>query len=87
MMNALGLAAALQDAPDLNSALKQWEARERPLTEHTQRWTGIYGTTMFLPKPLKKTWILIEKKIPWVGAQYVRAANHVPTGCAAHAPL
>jgi 2-polyprenyl-6-methoxyphenol hydroxylase-like FAD-dependent oxidoreductase len=87
MMNALGLAAALQDAPDLTSALKQWERRERPLTEHTQRWTRIYGTTMFLPKPLKKIWILIEKQIPWVGAQYVRAANHVPTGCAADAPL
>ena len=87
MMNALGLAVALQDALDLTSALKQWEARERPLTEHTQRWTRIYGTTMFLPRPLKNAWILIEKHIPWVGAQYVRAANQVPTGCAADAPL
>jgi 2-polyprenyl-6-methoxyphenol hydroxylase-like FAD-dependent oxidoreductase len=87
MMNALGLAVALQDAPDLTSALKQWETRERPLTEHTQRWTRIYGTTMFLPRPLKKAWILIEKHIPWVRAQYVRAANQVPTGCAADAPL
>ena len=56
MMNALGLAVALQDALDLTSALKQWEARERPLTEHTQRWTRIYGTTMFLPRPLKNAW-------------------------------
>src|SRR5436190_14134818 len=74
-------------SPDLTSALKQWERRERPLTEHTQRWTRIYGTTMFLPRPLKKAWILIEKHIPWVRAQYVRAANQVPTGCAADAPL
>lgn len=80
MMNALGLAVALQEAPMIDDALRQWEARERPLTEHTQRWTRIYGTTMFLPKPLKKISILVEK-LPFVAAQYLRAANHVPTGC------
>jgi 2-polyprenyl-6-methoxyphenol hydroxylase-like FAD-dependent oxidoreductase len=83
MMNALGLAAALQEAPDLESALNRWEQRERPLTEHTQRWTRIYGTTMFLPKPLKKIFILVEQQFPWVARQYARTANHLPTGCAA----
>jgi 2-polyprenyl-6-methoxyphenol hydroxylase-like FAD-dependent oxidoreductase len=83
MMNALGLAIALQEAPNIESALGQWERRERPLTEHTQRWTRIYGTTMFLPEVLKKVSIRLEKQIPWVAAQYVRTANHVPTGCAA----
>jgi 2-polyprenyl-6-methoxyphenol hydroxylase-like FAD-dependent oxidoreductase len=79
MMNALGLAAALQEAPTIEAALEQWERRERPLTEHTQRWTRIYGATMFLPKPLKRVSILVEK-LPWVAAQYIRVANHVPTG-------
>jgi 2-polyprenyl-6-methoxyphenol hydroxylase-like FAD-dependent oxidoreductase len=79
MMNALGLAAALQEAPTIEAAFRQWERRERPLTEHTQRWTRIYGATMFLPKPLKTMSILVEK-LPWVAAQYVRVANHVPTG-------
>jgi 2-polyprenyl-6-methoxyphenol hydroxylase-like FAD-dependent oxidoreductase len=83
MMNALGLAVVVQDAPSLASALDQWERRERPLTEHTQRWTRIYGTTMFLPKALKRISIRVEQQIPWVAAQYVRTANHVPTGCAA----
>lgn len=82
MMNALGLAAALQDAPTVETAMLDWERRERPLTEHTQLWTRIYGATMFLPKPLKRVSILVEK-LPWVAAQYVRAANHVPTGCEA----
>jgi 2-polyprenyl-6-methoxyphenol hydroxylase-like FAD-dependent oxidoreductase len=81
MMNALGLAASLETSPDLASALALWERRERPLTEHTQRWTRIYGTTIFLPKPLKQTWIMVERNIPWIGAQYLRAANHHPTGC------
>jgi 2-polyprenyl-6-methoxyphenol hydroxylase-like FAD-dependent oxidoreductase len=79
MMNALGLGAALDEAPSIEAALEGWERRERPLTEHTQRWTRIYGATMFLPKPLKKVSILVEK-LPWVAAQYIRVANHVPTG-------
>jgi 2-polyprenyl-6-methoxyphenol hydroxylase-like FAD-dependent oxidoreductase len=82
MMNALGLAAALTGANTIEEALAAWERRERPLTEHTQLWTRIYGATMFLPAPLKKISILVEK-LPWVAAQYVRAANHVPTGCTA----
>jgi 2-polyprenyl-6-methoxyphenol hydroxylase-like FAD-dependent oxidoreductase len=80
MMNALGLAAALAGSPDLPAALDLWERRERPLTEHTQRWTRIYGTTMFLPEVLKRAFIRLER-IPWVAEQYVRVANHVPTGC------
>jgi 2-polyprenyl-6-methoxyphenol hydroxylase-like FAD-dependent oxidoreductase len=86
MMNALGLAVALQEAPSLESALGRWEWRERPLTEHTQRWTRIYSATMFLPKALKKISIRVEQQIPWVAAQYVRAANHVPTGCVGAGP-
>src|SRR5262245_37815601 len=80
MMNALGLAAALHECPDLPAALDLWERRERPLTEHTQRWTRIYGTTLFLPELLKRAFIRLER-IPWVAEQYVRVANHVPTGC------
>jgi 2-polyprenyl-6-methoxyphenol hydroxylase-like FAD-dependent oxidoreductase len=86
MMNALGLAVALQEAPSLESALGRWEWRERPLTEHTQRWTRIYSATMFLPKALKKISIRVEQQIPWVATQYVRAANHVPTGCVGAGP-
>jgi 2-polyprenyl-6-methoxyphenol hydroxylase-like FAD-dependent oxidoreductase len=83
MMNALGLAVSFQEAPSLESALAQWERRERPLTEHTQRWTRIYSATMFLPGVLKKGWIHLEQQVPWVATQYVRTANHVPTGCVA----
>jgi 2-polyprenyl-6-methoxyphenol hydroxylase-like FAD-dependent oxidoreductase len=83
MMNALGLAAALQEAPDIQTALSLWERRERPLTEHTQRWTRIYGATMVLPDMLKRLAIRLETQIPWVAAQYSRTANHVPTGCVA----
>ena len=82
MMNAMGLAVALDEAPDLEAAFRAWERRERPLTEHTQRWTRIYGNTIFLPRPLKRVSIAAEQGIPWIGRQYLRAANVVPTGCA-----
>ena len=82
MMNALGLAVALDEEPDLPSAFRAWERRERPLTEHTQRWTRIYGNTIFLPRPLKRLSIAAERAIPWIGRQYLHAAHVVPTGCA-----
>lgn len=81
MMNGLGLAVAVEEAPDLASALALWEHRERPLTEHTQRWTRVYGATIFLPERLKSLAINAEKHIPWLAAQYSRAAKHLPTGC------
>ncbi len=81
MMNGLGLAAAVGEAPDLANALELWECRERPLTEHTQRWTRVYGATIFLPEWLKSLAINAEKYIPWLAAQYSRAAKHLPTGC------
>jgi 2-methyl-3-hydroxypyridine 5-carboxylic acid dioxygenase len=38
--NALGLAVALDERGTVRDALEQWEARERPLTDHTQRRAG-----------------------------------------------
>jgi 2-polyprenyl-6-methoxyphenol hydroxylase-like FAD-dependent oxidoreductase len=81
MMNALGLAVALETAPDLGDGLATWERRERPLTEHTQRWTRIYGLTLGLPKFLKPISIGMERHLPWLANQYIRAATHIPTGC------
>jgi 2-polyprenyl-6-methoxyphenol hydroxylase-like FAD-dependent oxidoreductase len=83
MMNALALGVAVSEIGDIAQALDAWERRERPLTEHTQRWTRIYGYTMLLPETLKQLVIRAEKRLPWIGRQYVRAANHVPTGTAA----
>ncbi|MBC94338.1 MAG: monooxygenase [Rhodospirillaceae bacterium] len=81
MMNGLGLSVALNETKDLKSALNIWENRERPLTEHTQKWTRLYGTTIYLPKLLKPLAINAERKIPWLASQYSRAARHIPTGC------
>lgn len=69
MVNALGLAVALEQSPDVPSALRVWEARERPLTEHTQELSGVVadersgsdGRSKWTPNAL-------------------RAALHIPTG-------
>jgi 2-polyprenyl-6-methoxyphenol hydroxylase-like FAD-dependent oxidoreductase len=81
MMNALGLAVALETAPDLAQGLAAWEGRERSSTEHTQRWTRIYGLTLGLPKYLKPLSIGLENRLPWLANQYIRAASQIPTGC------
>jgi len=44
MVNALGLAEAVTDETDMPAALALWEARERPMTEITQRWAVLYTT-------------------------------------------
>lgn len=38
MMNGLSLAEAVKNAADIPTALKQWEERERRITDITQRW-------------------------------------------------
>ena len=37
MMNALGLAVALDETDTVEAGLALWQQRERPLTDHTQR--------------------------------------------------
>ena len=68
--------------PRNRRASKHGRAASGHLTEHTQRWTRIYGNTIFLPRALKRVSIAAERRIPWIGRQYLRAANVVPTGCA-----
>lgn len=43
MSNAVALAQALEKHDDIGDALRAWEESERALTEHTQRYSGIYG--------------------------------------------
>ena len=77
---ALGLGVAPDRERNLATAFRAWERRERPVTEHTQRWTRIYGNTIFLPRVLKRMSIAAERRIPRIGRQYLHAAHVVPTG-------
>jgi hypothetical protein len=78
-MNAITLAVSLDGATDLQAGLRQWEEAERPLTEHTQRWSQLYSVLATWPN-LLRSMALGVCKLPAVQAQYRRTANHVPRG-------
>ncbi len=82
MMGALALAVHLDGARDVAAGLSAWEAAERPLIEHTQRWSRLYSGVTGLPSGLRKAVFRAIDRVPWLRAQHMRAANHVPTGTA-----
>ena len=71
MMNALGLAVALEDTDTVEEGLVLWQQRERPLTDHTQRRASELAASRELAGGMD-----------WddVG---LRAARHLPSGTAA----
>ena len=86
MMNALGLAIALDETPDVESALALWESRERPLTDHTQRLSTFYSAMTTWPEWLRGFAFRTVSKSGWLRKQYLRTALHIPTGTEAFAP-
>lgn len=66
--NALGLAVALEECATVEEALAVWEARERPLTDHTQRRAAEIAASRVLAQGMA-----------W-DDEGLRAARHIPTG-------
>lgn len=80
MMNGLSLAVYLDRHDDVAAALDNWERSERPLTEHTQRLSTIYGWPTTWP-PWFRAWAYdLAHKSAWLNRQRLRTANHTPTG-------
>jgi len=80
MMNALSLAASVSNADRIEDALATWEARERPLTEHTQKWSRMYSATTQWPQWLRSAAFYATGHVGWLRTQYQKTANHVPMG-------
>jgi len=80
MMNALSLATSAAGADRIEDALAAWEVRERPLTEHTQRWSRIYSATTQWPQWLRSTAFYATGHVGWLRTRYQKTANHVPMG-------
>ncbi len=68
MMNALGVAVALDEGGTVEDGLRLWEARERPLTDHTQRRAAELAASRIL-----------SSGMAW-DDEGLRAALHRPTG-------
>ncbi len=80
MMNALSLSVFLEKHTNVSSALTEWEEKERPLTDHTQRVSLLYGMPTFWPKRLRGAFYWLAGRSKWLTAQRTRTARHVPTG-------
>ncbi|WP_211169592.1 FAD-dependent oxidoreductase [Pseudonocardia bannensis] len=82
--NAVSLAAAVSSSQDVPSALRTWEARERSLTDHVQRWSHGYGWMVSMwPENMadsRTKFLQFVTGIPWVDRQLNRAARHIPVG-------
>lgn len=87
MQSALALAVHLEgvgEARDIPAALARWEAAERPLAEHCQKWSCIYGEVSTLPDAVRARIVGAGMADAWVRGQILRAAMSQPTGTAAH---
>jgi hypothetical protein len=68
------------DRRDIPDRLTAWEARERELVDHCQKWSRLYGEVSFLPDEVRKRAITQTMADPWVRTQITRAARSHPTG-------
>jgi 2-polyprenyl-6-methoxyphenol hydroxylase-like FAD-dependent oxidoreductase len=83
MQVGLALAVAMEgvtDRRDIPDRLTAWEARERELVDHCQKWSRLYGEVSFLPDEVRKRAITQTMADPWVRGQITRAARSHPTG-------
>jgi 2-polyprenyl-6-methoxyphenol hydroxylase-like FAD-dependent oxidoreductase len=80
MMNALSLAVFLEKSQGVETALQAWEAAERPLTNHTQRLSLLFGMPAFWPPRLRALFYSLAARSQWLTAQRTRTARHIPTG-------
>lgn len=80
MMNALSLAVFLERGSDVPAQLQAWEHAERPLTDHSQRISRLYGMPTFWPAPLRRLFYAAAARSHWLTEQRTRTARHIPTG-------
>ncbi len=86
MQSALALAAHLEDLADprdIPARLAAWERIERPLAEHCQRWSCLYGEVSTLPDDVRARAVPSAMADPWVRSELLRAARSQPTGTVA----
>src|ERR1700761_3567754 len=83
MQSGLALGAHLEglsDPRDIPERLAAWERTERPLMEHCQKWSKLYGEISFLPNDVRERVIKHGLADPYVREQMSRAARSIPTG-------
>lgn len=83
-INVMALALAVNDASDIPRALRDWETNQRPLTNHVQWWSYLYGFVIGKwPKGLQSMRSDILRRVgktEWFDEGIGRGARHVPAG-------
>ncbi|MFD0891908.1 hypothetical protein ACFQ08_45770 [Streptosporangium algeriense] len=81
MMNALGLAEAVTYGEGgLETRLRRWEAAERPVIQHTQRFSYRLGHLNPLPDGPRSALLTVMNRSRTLAGMRMRAATTVPTG-------
>ena len=80
MMNALSMAVFLDRDDDIPAQLAAWERAERPLTNHTQRISLLFGMPAFWPPKARALFYAVAARSKWLTDQRTKTARHIPTG-------
>jgi 2-polyprenyl-6-methoxyphenol hydroxylase-like FAD-dependent oxidoreductase len=82
--NAMALAMEVDKTDDIPRALKEWEMRQRPLTDHVQWWSYIYGLILCrwpsAVESLRSDLVRMLAKSQWFDDGMYRGARHTPAG-------
>jgi 2-polyprenyl-6-methoxyphenol hydroxylase-like FAD-dependent oxidoreductase len=83
-INVMALAQMATDADEIEPALVRWEAQQRPLTNHVQWWSYIYGFVLSKwpasLQLLRSDAVAALAKTEWFEEGLNRGARHVPAG-------
>jgi 2-polyprenyl-6-methoxyphenol hydroxylase-like FAD-dependent oxidoreductase len=79
LMGALSLAAMLETRA-VEPALAAWEAQERPLYQHTQRFSSFLSSLTRWPNAIRSAFFAIAGRSKWFSERRWRAARHKPFG-------
>jgi len=80
IVNALTLANMLQDDSDISRVLDHWEANQRELAEHTQRWSRITWPLIPWPAWCARAYYNLPAGAAWIARQRRRPSEHIVYG-------
>ena len=80
IVTALALANMLEEDADIPTVLRRWEARQRPLAEHTQRWSRITWPLIPWPAWCARAYYNLPVGASWIARQRRRPSEHIVYG-------
>jgi 2-polyprenyl-6-methoxyphenol hydroxylase-like FAD-dependent oxidoreductase len=89
--NAMALALTVTEGANVEHSLIQWEQQQRPITEHVQNWSYVYGYVLGKWPPalagLRSDLLRAIAKTEWFEEGLNRGARTIPAGYRGVGPL